>query len=483
MQALLALVPCAVVIAGVLGARWSGLAAAAASLVATAVLVGVGAFKPAHAAMAGDAIADAMLLTVLVSATLVPGVLFIEATRRLGSPQAITRAVELLRLPQPQTAVLLSLGVGVLVESLTGMGVSLLLTVPMLLVVLPRTAAIAVALVGMSLMPWGALALAGTVGATLAGIEPGHFGWAIWCFSGVVAAVLPLVATRIAGGKTFADVHIAIFCGGVLAAATGLATLAFGMSLAGVAGGLAILAVLGMRAERSPQLAIALRASPLTPYLVLIAAVCVQTVGVQYLTWRGVTPTLTTGRVTFAILTSPGVALTLATVLTGRRALDARLGYDVLRRSWRAVASVALFMLTARLLVASGGIDALTAAIKGFGPIGALAAVTGLGALGGFVTGSGVTGNALFLPSAAEAGAAIGAKDVFAAVASAAAGHAAMASLPVAALLLTALPDRAVNDDRVALKWGLLLTAGYLCILLLVGALWLTRLQVRHALE
>ena len=39
MQAVLALLPCAVVIAAVLGAGWSGLAAAAASLAATVMLV------------------------------------------------------------------------------------------------------------------------------------------------------------------------------------------------------------------------------------------------------------------------------------------------------------------------------------------------------------------------------------------------------------------------------------------------------------
>ena len=198
MQAALALLPCAVVIASVLGLGWSGLAAAAASLAATLALIGSGAFAQPTAAMLGNATLDALLLTTLVSATLAPGVVFIEATRRLKSPEAIARVVAALKLPVPLAAVLIALGLGVLVESLTGMGVSLLLTMPLLAALLPRSAAIALALVGMSLMPWGALALAGTVGATLAQIEPHPFGLAIWRASGPVAAVLPVLAVWLA---------------------------------------------------------------------------------------------------------------------------------------------------------------------------------------------------------------------------------------------------------------------------------------------
>ena len=473
MQAVLPLLPCAVVIAAVLFGGWSGLAAAAASLAATIVLVAVGAFNVATPAMAMMTVQDAALLTLLVSATLVPGVIFIEATRRLKSPQAIALLVETLRLPVPQATVFIAVGLGVLVESLTGMGVSLLLTVPLLTALLPRNAAIAAALVGMSLMPWGALALAGTVGATLASVDPDAFGIDIWRFSGIVAALLPLLATWIAGGTSRKDIAIAVACGVILWAATGLASAAIGMPLAGVAGGLAVLGFLARYAESSPALAAARRAPGLRAYAVLIIAVTVQTLAVQIMARHGLTFTLSTGRVAFAVLTSPGLALLCATLIAARSSLDFDLLQTVVHRSWRAVASVALFMLTARLLVASGAIDVLTAAIKGLSPLSSLAAVIGLGAVGGFVTGSGVTGNALFLPSAAAAGAALSAKSIYAAVTSAAAGHAAMASLPVAALLLTALPDRTAADDRTVLRWGLALTAIYLAVVFAVGALLL----------
>ncbi len=467
--ALLALVPCAVVIATVLGLGWSGLAAAAASLAATLVLVLAGAFATPTAQMFSDAGLDASLLTGLVAATTVPGVIFIEATRRLKSPEAIARLVTALRLPEPQTAILIALGLGIMVESLTGNGVSLLLTMPLLAGRFERTRAIALALIGMSLMPWGALAIASTVGATLAAIDPQPFGIAIWRASGPVAALLPLLATWVAGTRTVSDWGAAALCGAVLFIATGLGTPGLGMAMAGVAGGLATLALLAFRAERTADWPSARGASALWPYAILIAAAAAQTLLVSLLAQHGLRPAIATDRVSFAILASPGVALVAATLISAWRTFDMTLARDVARRSWRAVTSVALFMLTARVLVASGAIEALTSVLQGLGSTGALLGSIGLGAIGGFVTGSGVTGNALFLPSAAAAGAAFDARTLYAALASAAAGHTAMASLPVAALLLAALPNRTRADDRTALHWGLTLAGTYLAALAAVG--------------
>jgi lactate permease len=466
MLASLALLPCAVVLVAVLWLRWSGLAAATASLVTTLALVGIGTFRQPTFDMFAHAGLDAALMTLLVAATLVPGILFVEATARRGAPQAITRVIEALRLPVPQAAILIALGLGVMVEGLTGMGVSLLLTTPLLAVLLPRSQAIALALVGMSLMPWGALAIAGTVGATLADIDVHEFGKSVWQVSGPVAALLPLIATWIAGGRCGTDLVIAMLTGSVLWAVTGLISWTFGMALSGVGGGLAVLCLMAWQADRTTDLPAAIRAPALRSYALLIGAVAVQASTVAVVARQGWRIALSTGRVSFAVLGSPGVALVLATILSAWRVCDGTLMRAVARRSWRAVASVALFMLTARLLVASGAIDVLTAVIQKQGALGAMAAAIGLGAIGGFVTGSGVTGNALFLPSAAAAGVTFGQKDLFSALASSASGHAAMASLPVAALLLAVLPERTQVDDRTVLRWGLGLVTAHLAVLM-----------------
>jgi L-lactate permease len=154
----------------------------------------------------------------------------------------------------------------------------------------------------------------------------------------------------------------------------------------------------------------------------------------------GLSPVLATDRVGFAAMTSPGVALLATILLTSMHWMTPALALTVLQRSWRPVLADTLFMTAARLLVECGTIAALAASLGGLGRVGATLTVVFLAAIGGFVTGSGVTGNALFMPSAAAAGTAIGALPILAALQNGVSGLVAMASLPVAAILLATLP-------------------------------------------
>jgi len=477
MQSAFALFPSAVVLVAVLGFRASGLTAAAAAA-ATAILVWLfevfGAASLPQLARAG---ADAAVLTILVAAMIVPGILFVEATRGSKSPEAIGALVAAAGLPKPQSAILIAAGIGVMVESLTGMGVSLLVTMPLLLSLFDKRAAIAIGLVGMSLMPWGALSISAHVGAKLSGVPVDSLqGW-IAAVSGPVAFCLPALALLFAGHAKLADGVVALLAGFALAASVALASRYVGVEVAGVAGGLAVMVLMILLARWSGSLGAALMAPGLVPYLVLLAAVVVQKLAVVPLAAAGFSPVLRTERVEFALLTSPGAALLAATVLAAASHIRPALVATVARRGWRPVVAIALFMLAARLLVECGAIAALAQSISGLGRDGAVVAVALLGALGGFVTGSGVTGNALFMPSAAAAGMAFDATPIFAALQNGASGHVGMASLPVAAVLLASLPRREAGDDAAVMRTALLLAAWHVLVAT-VAALVLLRVAV-----
>jgi lactate permease len=111
--------------------------------------------------------------------------------------------------------------------------------------------------------------------------------------------------------------------------------------------------------------------------------------------------------------------------------------------------------------------------MSGLGLWAALLAVILLGAIGGFATGSGVTGNALFMPSAAATGESMGTMAMFAALQNGASGHVAMAALPVAAILLSALDKRTPEDDRTVMRLGLSLAAVHVVVLAASGAFWI----------
>jgi lactate permease len=490
MLAVLALLPSAVVVLVVLGLRGSGLIAAATALAATGLLWAAQVFSPFSLAQLGRAAADAGVLTALVAAMVVPGILFVEATRGRKSPEAIGALVAAIGLPKAQAAILIGVGIGVMVESLTGMGVSLLVTMPLLLGLLDKRAAIGVGLVGMSLMPWGALSISAHVGAGLSRIPVEHLQKYIAAVSGPVAFFLPLLCLLFVSARRTIDAVVAVAAGGVLVAGIGLGTAFLGVEVAGVAGGLAVIVLMAVLARSRTGLGAALAAPGLVPYWTLLAAVLAVKLAIGPLARAGFSPTLSTGRVSFMLLTSPGVALLAATLASEARRVDADLLRRVAARAWRPVVTVAIFMLGARLLVECGGIAALLAHVWGAGTTLTTFAVAGLGALGGFVTGSGVTSNALFMDFAVNALPAaklppwlLTEVKVLAALQNAAGGHIAMASLPVAAILLATLAPRERGDDGLVMRtalalaaWHLLVATAAALLLLSVPMPWLHRL-------
>lgn len=474
MQSAFALAPPLIALVAVLGLRLSGLAASLLSLLAAAAIWLGAPFVAPQPANAWHALADTAILTALVAAMIVPGILFVEATARQRALEAISSVVAALQLSPAQSALLIAIGIGVMVESLTGMGVSLLVTVPLLLGLTNRRRAIGLALVGMSLMPWGALAISAHIGAKLAGLPLADLTPWITRISGPVAFALPFLALLFLPTVRLADVGLALLTGLVLVAGIALAAALAGIEIAGVVGGLAVVIALACGAHSHAGVGKSLLAPGLVPYAALILAVVTQKLAVPPLLAHGVSPALATDRVSFQILTSPGVALLAATLCTSIRAIDATLLRRVAIRAWRPVASIASFMLAARLSIECGAMGALVEVLSGLGRWPALVAVIALGAIGGFATGSGVTGNALFMPSAAAAGANLGHLPLFAALQNGASGHVAMAALPVAAILLSALPDRSPEDDRTVMRLGLALGAAHLMLLAFSSAFWLT---------
>ena len=471
MPVILAMLPCLMVMVAVLGLGWSGLAAASLAAGTAIALWLTGAFALPEAAHIAHTVADTAVLTCLVAAMIIPGILFVELASRKRAPEAITRVVAALALPPALAAILIATGVGVLVESLTGMGVSLLLTVPLLAAIAERRAAIGLALVGMSLMPWGALSISAHLGAKLASLPIETLAPAVWLQSGAIAFLLPLLCLAFVPRWTRQDLIMALAAGLVLSTAIALATIVVGIEVAGVTGGLSVIGLMIGYARKRPGLWPALTDAGLRPYLVLILAVVTQKLVVPALTLAGLAPIIATQRVSFNVLTSPGIALLAASLLIAVRGVSADVIRVVARRAWRPVLSILLFMVTARLLVEIGAIAALARSISGLGAYAAVGAIAALAAVSGFVTGSGVAGNALFMPNAALAGGALGHLDIFVALQNSVAGHSAIASLPIAAILLAALPARGAGDDQAAMAIGLTLALVYLGIAIAIACL------------
>ena len=461
--------------AAVLFLRMSTVGAAASALAVALVIWWSGWFLPSQIEHLSRAAQDAIVLQLLVGIVIYSGLLFVEISRRSGTVSAISEVIGNTGLNTTRSVILIAVGIGVTVESLTGYGVSMLITVPLLLRVVSRTRAIAAALIGMSLMPWGALSVAALLGAELAGLTVPVLAQSYLSTSGAIAFLLPLLCAAVAGGNRGADWLFALAAGTILVSGIGLTSSFIGVEVAGVVGGGAVIALCLLTTAWSPALRAALRDRALWPYPILLAVIVAQKLGLQVLPLADGAFSLATARVSFDVLASPALALAGASLLSAwliparEERYRYRLFAHVSGRSWRALLSVLLFLLTARLLIESGGVAALASMLSELGPFLAGPTVALLGGLGAYVTGSGVTSNALFMPGAAETGASLGLAPLFAALQQSGGGHVAMASLPVIALLIAALPERQPTDEPLAVKIGLGLATGWMILVIASG--------------
>ena len=158
-------------------------------LLVTAMLV-VLRRPPVHAAMAGTllvmvlwlagaadawrpdsvlaAARDTAVLFARTASVIVPGLAFVIFIERLGVNLALSQWVRSLGLGRGDQVVFIVLGLAPLLEAMTGFGVSLIATVPLLMGLFTRQSGMKIALAGMVIMPWGTLGLATVIGALLA---------------------------------------------------------------------------------------------------------------------------------------------------------------------------------------------------------------------------------------------------------------------------------------------------------------------------
>lgn len=114
---------------------------------------------------------DTAVLFASTAFVIVPGLAFVIFIERLGVNLALSQWVRSLGLRRGDQVAFIVLGLAPLLEAMTGFGVSLIATVPLLLSLFERRVALRIALAGMAIMPWGTLGLATVIGASLAHLD------------------------------------------------------------------------------------------------------------------------------------------------------------------------------------------------------------------------------------------------------------------------------------------------------------------------
>lgn len=460
MATLLHLSPVFLVMSMLMVLRRPPVQAAMAGAALVALLWLVDAWMATGAAASGAALAAARDTGVLFLSTafvIVPGLGFVILIERMGVNQALSRWVRSLGLGPADQVVFIVLGLAPLLEAMTGFGVSLIATVPLLLSLFERRAALRMALAGMAIMPWGTLGLATVIGASLAHVDAAALAAVSSLTSAPVFLVLGALSLHLAcerGARAW------LLLGGFGLLFVGVLhgiSRWLGPEVAGVGAGFAVALGMLVRAQRMRGRAQAAPGWPRQawPYLALALAIVLLKLLALGTQWdqRWI---VQGAQVAWKPLASPGVALTLVLGLLLVRGAGngIPLASALTARAKRPLLTIFFFLAMSQMMVKAGFLSGLVQLLAELAPAALAPIVAAFGALAGYMTGSNVGGNAIFMPAIALLPES--ARLLLAAVHNSAAGHAALGSLSIVMLVL-GLARTTAQEEGELVRFGLAL--------------------------
>ncbi len=423
-------------VAGValLGLRWSAVQAGVATLLAA--LAGV-LFWPAL--QLGDlpgALVDGAGTSGRVLYVLFGGLLLFNL---LSAGGAIRRVSEFLGSLEPEKealALVVVIGAAPFFESVTGFGVAVVISAPILLAAgFPPLKAAVLASWGQCAVPWGALGVGTVIGADLAGMSFGALSNASALLNLPLFPIYGIATVALAGGWDSVRRRglEALFLGAVAGLGTLLTSMYLVPELSGAIGGLCAVAVfLAIRWRKVAGSIVPLRA--LLPYGFLLTLLALA---------NGLGPVRSVLGKMGPAFSGPGLPLLLsgifAAVLLGLRTESVGSAVQNTVGQWLPTAGAVLtFVLAGQIVATSGAASILASATTAFGELYPTAASV-VGFLGGALTGSNAASNALFMPLQIEAARSLGVSEsLVAAIQNVAGSHASMLAPQRAILAATA---------------------------------------------
>jgi lactate permease len=292
-------------------------------------------------------------------------------------------------------------------ESVTGFGVGYIIALAALRRLgLGGLSALLLGLYSQSLVPWGALAIGTTVGATLAGLTPNQLGLGSAILQVPIHVFYLVIYWRLAreAGVTVSTaqkVDDALWTA-LLLGLICLLNFYSDVEIAGAAPAALLLAVRFWRDERpdAARLRSALHAN--APYVALTLALCATRLVPPL---RDFLKPLWAMRPfdnqpAFAPLYAPGfwlVSIGLVVVALARAPLG-RVLAETGRAAWRSCAVTLLFVVMAEFYVGSGMAQAIAEALRAVAGRGSALSVPLFAGVGGFLTGGGSAANAMLMP-------------------------------------------------------------------------------------
>lgn len=396
------------VVAGValLGLRWSATRSGLATLVAAvaAGLAGAYLWSGAGSGALRGALGEGASTSAQVLYVLFGGLLLYNLLSAGGAVDEVSGFLGSAEPDGVPLAVLVVVGVGPFFESVTGFGVAVVISAPILLAAgfSPLRAAV-LAGWGQCAVPWGALGVGTVIGADLSGLTFGELSDASALLSLPLFVVFALSASALAGGATGLRRRWPEAV--ALGLAAGLGTLATSLflvpELSGAVGGLCATALfLVLRLRRVSGLRVPRRS--LAPYGLLLALLAAVSAGPVAGRLESLGP----------VVSGPGTPLVasgaFAAALLGLGFEESGQALRGTFSQWLPTAGAVLtFVVAGQVISVSGAAAVLASGADSLGPLYPLVAPV-FGALGGALAGSNAASNALFMPFQVETARSLG---------------------------------------------------------------------------
>lgn len=460
-----AIAPILLVLA-LLALRVRSLHAGTAGLVC-AVLAAATMFRPGTAELS-EATGQLGPLVIEVALILIGGVTLSVVLSRTGAQDVIVDWLERTDAGADRVATILLLVFGLtpFMESVTGFGLGVVITAPLLVRMgLGPVRAVVAGLLGLVLVPWGSLGPGTLVAAELGGEDVTELGY--WSALLSLPVLIVSMVTLLVVLRHRPTPRLVALCVAVVTiqwAALVASHLVVGTPPAGVlASGAVILALLTLlRIHRGalPSVSPALLRA-VVPYLVLLSGILATTVllrllgSPQSLSW----------------LAGPAVWINVAALIALATAVRSGPVGPMIRSSlatWVSVAGTAIvFMLIGIVMAAAGMAEHLASVAARSGDV-FLALIPAIGALGGYLTGSNTGAAAMFSTATAGAASGLGADTLVALAGQNVAGsYAIIVSPPRIALALGVVAVTASRLPRPATRT---LFTAVICATVLLGA-------------
>ena len=292
-------------------------------------------------------------------------------------------------------------------ESVTGFGIGYLIALTGLRRIgIGGMSALLLGLYSQSLVPWGALAIGTTVGATLAGLTPNQLGLGSAILQVPIHVFYLAIYWRLAreAGVTVSTaqkVDDALWTA-LLLGLICLLNFYSDVEIAGAASTALLLALRFWRDERPDRARFLSALRTNAPYVALTVVLCATRLVPPL---RDLLKPLWAlkpfdNQPAFAPLYAPGfwlVAIGLVVVWQARASLS-RVLAEAGRGAWRACLVTLLFVVMAEFYVGSGMAQAIAEALRAAAGRGSTASVPLFAAVGGFLTGGGAAANAMLMP-------------------------------------------------------------------------------------